>query len=344
MKNANGYGSISKLSGRRRKPWCVRITEGWQFDEATMKKKQIQKVLGCYAKRDEAIKALADYNDRPFDLSNLTVTFGTVYEEAKKEFSAGRRYNYYAAYNYLANIADMPIRSIKASHMQACIDACDTTQQREIKTVCRKVFETALRLEIVDRNPALYLKSNTTETTIDRVPFSDDEVQFIQATADNDVWWAKVLIMLLYSGLRTKELRTLDPDNIDIDAATFTIAEGKNKSSLRVMPIHSHALALFSDYKAAGCKLYGKTHDGLNKAIRTNIKGVLHHAHDTRHTFTTKMHENNIDLLVVQRLLGHTPQTITERVYTHLSMDELRAALESLTYTKKVDLPLTESN
>ena len=332
MKNANGYGSISKLSGRRRKPWCVRITDGWVFDEATMKKKQIQRVLGCYAKRDEAIKALANYNDHPFELSNLSVTFGTVYEEAKKDFSAGRKNNYHAAYNYLKRIADMPIRSIKASHMQACIDACDTTQQREIKTECRKVFETAMRLEIVDRNPALYLKSNTVETSIERVLFTPDEIQFIQAAADNDVWWAKVTIMLLYSGLRTKELRTLDPDNIDIDAATFAIVEGKNKASLRVMPIHSHVLPLFSEYKAAGCNLFGYTHDGLNKALKTQIKGVVHHAHDTRHTFTTKLHENKIDLLVIQRLLGHTPQTITERVYTHLSIDELRSALETLNF------------
>ena len=33
MKFANGYGSITKLSGKRRKPWMVRITEGRTYDE-----------------------------------------------------------------------------------------------------------------------------------------------------------------------------------------------------------------------------------------------------------------------------------------------------------------------
>ena len=29
MRNPNGYGSVFKLSGNRRKPFAVRITKGW---------------------------------------------------------------------------------------------------------------------------------------------------------------------------------------------------------------------------------------------------------------------------------------------------------------------------
>ena len=67
MKNYNGYGSISKLSGKRRRPWVVRVTTGWVWDPDLMKNKQIQKCIGYYATRQEAIKALADYNADPFD-------------------------------------------------------------------------------------------------------------------------------------------------------------------------------------------------------------------------------------------------------------------------------------
>ena len=41
MKNPNGYGSVSKLSGKRRRPYIVRITAG--FD---MEGRQIMKTLG----------------------------------------------------------------------------------------------------------------------------------------------------------------------------------------------------------------------------------------------------------------------------------------------------------
>ena len=33
MRLPNGYGSVYKLSGKRRKPWAARVTTGWTFDE-----------------------------------------------------------------------------------------------------------------------------------------------------------------------------------------------------------------------------------------------------------------------------------------------------------------------
>lgn len=33
MRLPNGFGSVYKLSGNRRKPWVARKTTGWTFDE-----------------------------------------------------------------------------------------------------------------------------------------------------------------------------------------------------------------------------------------------------------------------------------------------------------------------
>ena len=40
MKLPNGYGSVYKLSGNRRKPWAARVTDGWVNDAKTKKSKQ----------------------------------------------------------------------------------------------------------------------------------------------------------------------------------------------------------------------------------------------------------------------------------------------------------------
>ena len=40
MKLPNGYGSVVKLSGKRRKPYIVRKTVGWHYDKE--KDKQVQ--------------------------------------------------------------------------------------------------------------------------------------------------------------------------------------------------------------------------------------------------------------------------------------------------------------
>lgn len=326
MRNPNGYGSVHKLSGKRRRPWRVRITIGWQLDETGTYAKQLFKDLGYYATQREAIKALADYNDNPFDVSAMKVTFEQCYIEASKEFTAGREYNYKAAYKYLEPIKDLPIRSIKAGQMQKCIDACTTTQQQEIKTVCHKVFAYALRMEIIDKDPSRYLKSNTIAPTIKREVFTPDQIHQLEEVNE---WWSKITLMLLYSGMRTKELKQLDPDLINIKNGSIDIVVAKNKSSIRQIPIHTLVLPLFEDYKSAGGNLYGYTHNGLNKILK---QFCGHTAHDSRHTFTTRMRECHCDPLVLQILLGHAPSTITERVYTHISFEELKTSLNMLNY------------
>lgn len=314
------------MSDRRRKPWRARVTAEIEFDEGTKQYHQKYKILGYYKTRNEALKALMDYNANPFDLNALEVTLDQCYEQAKKTFTEGRKHNYYAAYKYLEPLKDKPIRSIKAPQMQACIDACTTTQQVEIKTVCHKIFDYAMKMEFIDHDPSRYLKSENVNERRKREVLTAEQ---ITALEDIDEWWSKITLMLVYSGMRTKELKELDPEWIDIDNGCIDIQKAKNKSSLRQIPIHAHVLPLFSEYKEFGCNLFGYTHDGLNKALKLFCG---HTAHDSRHTFATRMRECGCDPLILQLLLGHTPSTITERVYTHITLEELRKNLELLKY------------
>ena len=57
MKNPNGFGSVTRLSGKRRKPWVAKVTVG--FDQNTGK--QIQKSIGTFATRADAMKQLSLY-------------------------------------------------------------------------------------------------------------------------------------------------------------------------------------------------------------------------------------------------------------------------------------------
>lgn len=210
--------------------------------------------------------------------------------------------------------------------MQRCIDSCTTTQQSEIKICCHKIFDYAMELEILTHDPSRKLHSVNLNTSKEREILTNEQIKDIE---QKDEWWAKIIRMLLYSGMRTKELKTLEPDWIDTELGILDIRLAKNKSSIRKIPIHSHVLPLFCDYKAAGGNLYGFTHDGLNKALKTFCG---HTAHDCRHTFTTRMRQCGCDPLLLQLLLGHTPTTITEKLYTHITIKELSEALELLNY------------
>lgn len=50
MKLPNGYGSVHKLKGKRRKPWRARITDGFVYD--LVEDKQVQK---CRYQRSRGI-------------------------------------------------------------------------------------------------------------------------------------------------------------------------------------------------------------------------------------------------------------------------------------------------
>lgn len=79
MKLPNGFGSVYKLSGRRRRPWVAAKTFGWEFDEKGQKVKQKQQAIGYYATRQEAMTALVQYNENPYDLNfNKTTFFGSI--------------------------------------------------------------------------------------------------------------------------------------------------------------------------------------------------------------------------------------------------------------------------
>lgn len=69
MKLPNGYGSVYKLSGKRRNPYIVRKTTGWTIDEATNTAKQQYITIGYYPTRAKALEALANYNANPYDIS-----------------------------------------------------------------------------------------------------------------------------------------------------------------------------------------------------------------------------------------------------------------------------------
>ena len=78
MRLPNSYGSISKLSGNRRRPYMVRLTVGW-----TAEGKRISKVLGYFESRKKALQALAEYHANPYSLEEQ-ITFAELFEKVQE--------------------------------------------------------------------------------------------------------------------------------------------------------------------------------------------------------------------------------------------------------------------
>ncbi|WP_064579553.1 tyrosine-type recombinase/integrase [Streptobacillus moniliformis] len=65
----------------------------------------------------------------------------------------------------------------------------------------------------------------------------------------------------------------------------------------------------------------------LNVLIK--MKGNLH---SIRHTFITKMQQLQIKVSIIKNIVGHEEKNVTDGVYTHWSIKDLRDAINQLKY------------
>lgn len=62
--------------------------------------------------------------------------------------------------------------------------------------------------------------------------------------------------------------------------------------------------------------------------IRLKMK---HRPHETRHTFITKAKACHVDEHILKLIVGHAERDITEKVYTHRTMEQLQEEIKKIT-------------
>lgn len=125
MRLPNGYGSVYKLSGKRRRPWVARVTTSWKTNLKKKTGEQQFLVIGYYEKQQDAIDALSEYHRNPTTKTNISL--GGLFEEWKmvkyKGISEQTQNNYNAAWLYLRKIEGVRVKDVRTGNMQAIIDA-----------------------------------------------------------------------------------------------------------------------------------------------------------------------------------------------------------------------------
>lgn len=362
MKLPNGYGNISKLSGNRRKPWRVRITAGWDIDEASGKTKQLYTTIGYYATRQEAMKALAEYHSSPYDPNRRKTTFAEVYSmwSARKfeEVSRSNIAGYRAAYNLCTKLYDMPVNEIKLRHLQDVMDNCnkEAPTKKKLKVLYNQLFDYASMHEIIPATNHCVQYVNigkATKSTL-HYRFTNAEIKKLWQWSDNNDY-VQLILMMIYSGVRPGELFDLRSADVDIENAYFSIRKGKNDNAVRKVPIHDRTLPFFKNWLSKGNEYLLTNLSGRRFNFDTNHSsytdsffiplldeiGILYYindqnetkAHlpdDTRHTFTTLWKEKRLDESMRRRIQGHSGKGIGEIVYTHYDLMMLRDELNKL--------------
>lgn len=351
MKLANGMGSVYKLSGKRRNPWIARKTKGWEINEDTGKSKQLYITIGYYPTRQEALAALMNYNQNPYNIQTNAITFAEVYERWSEEHfskivpSAAR--NWQSAFNHSKPLHQMRMRDIRPNHLEETIRGANvgaSTKQR-MKSLYNLMYKYCLKYDIVEKDYAALCDSvKRGAPAIVRIPFSDDEIKTLW---DNiDFPFVDMVLIGIYSGWRPQELAILKVADVDLNTWTYYGGLKTDAGRNRCVPIHTavrelvkrnydKALAMNSEYLfndengQQGTHLtYDKYRGRFNK-INAKL-GMQHRPHDTRHTFITKAKDANMNEYILKLIVGHAIEDVTEKVYTHRTMQQLQEEMTKI--------------
>lgn len=334
MKNPNGYGSVFKLSGNRRKPFAVRVTTGW-----TDQGRQKYAYIGYYKSRQEAMIALAEYNSNPYDPTLNKITFADLYELWKKEkfpkVSEATQYGYKAAFQHCEPIQDTVFGEIRKAHLQKVIDDCPLgyESKKGIKKLINQLYKHALENDMVTKDYSRFVELPQNESKIERTPFSDKEIQLLWEQLDNMEYIDTILIMI-YTGLRPGEMLEVETAKVNLEERYLRAGKKTSAGKNRLIPIHDKIFPLIEKRMDPNEKHlvkigYSTYNTDKFKRIMENL-GMNHRPHDCRHTFATLMDNAGANKTAVKRLMGHASRDITEQVYTHKDIEQLRKAINLL--------------
>jgi len=353
----NGYGTIYKMSGKRSKPYRAMKTDKWIIDPVTGKSKQIRSTIGYYQSREDAMIALANYNENPYDIKADSITFSEVYEKWSENYfptlsnpSSVRTVT--AAYAYCNDLYDMRMKDIKVSHLEGTIlnaQVGDSTKSR-IKSLFNMMYKYAVAHDIVEKDYASVMFANGSpikrSRTKEVMPFSQEEIFLLWNNLDN-IAFADMILIGIYSGWRPQELAILKVADIDLEAGTMLGGLKTDAGKNRIVPIHplikpliekrmKEATVMQSEFlfnDANGQQGTHMTYDKYRKRFEKVMKylKLTHRPHETRHTFITKAKACDVDEYILKLIVGHSIDDITEKVYTHRTIDQLRAEMEKIT-------------
>lgn len=348
MKLPNGYGSVYKLPGNRRKPWAVRITVS-RKEGKDGKTHWKYKYLGYYETQSDALVALAHFNENPYDLDANKITFAEVFEKWSAEHypkvSKSNVQGYNASYLLCEPIKDMRFNDIKKSHLQGVVDDSGKNYPtlRKLKVLFTMLYKYAMQNDICSKDYAQYVDINQYKdrnpNKYDRKPFSITEIESVWKWKDTNEYFT-VVLMLIYSGVRISELLDLKKSDVNLEERWFDVVASKTEAGIRKVPIAQKMMPYFEYWMTKNdCEYllstpdakhfeYRNYYDSYWKPMVNQIGMSDHRPHDTRHTTVTLLTAAGVDDKIIKKIVGHKGQGVTEIVYTHFEIQQLIDAID----------------
>lgn len=359
MRNPNGYGGVSRLPGKRRRPYRARVTAGWDM---TQDGRRIQRytTLGYFSTQVEAIRALAEYNNDPGGFVARGLTFRELYEGwSEKHFEKfpGTRRLTQCAMGYCQGLWDVPMRELRPPQLQAVITAMEGKSrgyQSKVRSLMHMLYKYAMSRDVVDKDWSQYVELTCPEHDSPRIIFTHGEVARLwelrasgapvpgETDAFRGLGLLDSVLVLLYTGMRVGELLALRQENVDLAGRSIDLLGTKTRAARRRVPLHRDILPVMEDLLALGKREYVIAAPSGERLTYAQYKygwfdkvmaalGMDHTPHDARHTFVSALDSAGVKRGAVKFIVGHSQRDVTDR-YTHKDIAELILEIDKITY------------
>ena len=289
---------------------------------------------------DLAQKLLADYNlvmRSEKQTESDCPTFAEVYEKyydwkfnGKKKYSRSAMASAKVAFNNCSVLHERKMDEIVCSELQEILDSSTLkySSLELIVSLLKQMFRYALAERIIENNPTDLLKINIEDDDEHEIAFTDSDLKVLWKHKNNET--VEVILIMCYCGYRIGELYVV---NVDMEKKCFEGGLKTRTSRERIVPIHSSILPIVN----RRMKEYGFLMDVKDGTFRKRMYQKLeelgiekHTPHDCRHTFSRLCEQYEVKENDRKRLLGHKFDDITNSVYGHRELEELRTEIEKL--------------
>ena len=206
---------ISYLADAGGHGWQPKPSDGNLMERT--KSKQKQQAIGYYATRQEAMTALVQYDENPYDLNFNKTTFSEVYEKWSEEYfptlsNASSIRTITAAYKYCTPLYDMRIKDIRVEHLEGTIHSANvgSSTKGRMKSLFNLMYKWAMKHELVDKNYAALCDGvkSVNAPMIVRIPFSEQEITALMEHPENTIrriWLVRNLFRMASPGTGSSE-------------------------------------------------------------------------------------------------------------------------------------------
>lgn len=351
----NGFGSIKKLSGKRRKPYYVCGPEsrvhgvkipGEKIGSAETWEEGYQMLVLWWAEKEnmslpEKRKGITSPRHAYTFAKVYEMFYEEKYEKSLRQYSESTKYSTKTAFKNCASLHQKIFYKIGYKELQENLDSL-VKRDKPLKhaslelvvNLYHGMYDYALKYDMAEKDYSQFVEIRIPDDDEKGEPFTPEELEILWQ--HTDIPEIQAALIICYSGWRISEFASIkiNPDNM-----TFYGGMKSDAGRGRTVPIHPRIRPLVSSYMDHPIKTVQSYRINLYQVLTTlgilyyikDGKKQKHTPHDLRHTFSWLCDTYGIDPLSKRIMMGHSlGKDVTDKVYGHRTLEQLRTEIEKI--------------